>query len=188
MYFIARGQVQVVSDDGATVYATLKEGNFFGEIALLMSMPRTASVRAVDFTDLYSLDKDTFAGIVAHYPDFSDHIISLAEQRAKEIGQRSTRGAAQTRTNASRPPRVEDLQVHPQEGGVRITWRAAERAAVYQVIRREGGRWKMLNGFVESNSLIDPEPGAEKMYRVRAANQLGPGDWSDVATIVQQQV
>lgn len=185
MYFIARGQVQVVSDDGATVYATLKEGNFFGEIALLMSMPRTASVRAVDFTDLYSLDKDTFAGIVAHYPDFSDHVLALAEKRAQEIGQRSTREAVEARTSAERPGRVQDLQAVSADGSVKLTWRPVERAVVYQVIRRQDGRWKMLNGFVESNTLVDSEPGAERMYRVRAANQRGPGDWSDVATSLQ---
>lgn len=181
MYFIARGQVQVVSDDGATVYATLKEGNFFGEIALLMSMPRTASVRATDFTDLYSLDKDVFAGIVAHYPVFSDHIVALAEQRAREIGKRTDTASPQDKRSASRPPRVEALQAVSENGSVRLSWKAAERAVVYQVIRKTGGRWKILNGFVESTSLVDDLPEGDGLYRVRAANERGTGDWSDTA-------
>jgi len=46
MYFISKGTVEVVSEDGRNVFATLHEGNFFGEIALLLKQPRTASIRA----------------------------------------------------------------------------------------------------------------------------------------------
>ncbi|MDF1664368.1 MAG: ion transporter, partial [Planctomycetota bacterium] len=55
MYFINRGIVEVVSDDGADIYATLTEGNFFGEIALLTQEPRNATIRCADYCDLYTL-------------------------------------------------------------------------------------------------------------------------------------
>ena len=53
---------------------TLKEGDFFGELALLFIQPRTASARAVDYYDLYTLDKDTFDHVLARYPEFAAHI------------------------------------------------------------------------------------------------------------------
>lgn len=80
MYFISRGNVEIISSD-EHILNTLHEGDFFGEIALLFSQPRTASVRATDYCDLYSLDKDTFDRILTHYPDFAAHIRQMAEAR-----------------------------------------------------------------------------------------------------------
>lgn len=84
MYFIGRGQVEIIAADGHTVVNTLKEGDFFGELALLFSQPRTASVRARDYCDLYSLDKDTFDHAISRYPDFARHINEEAERRSKQ--------------------------------------------------------------------------------------------------------
>ena len=81
MYFISRGTVEIMAADGHTVVATLKDGGFFGEVALLFSQPRNASIRAVDYCDLYTLDKDTFDHVLARYPDFATHIKKEAEKR-----------------------------------------------------------------------------------------------------------
>ncbi|MBI4577445.1 MAG: cyclic nucleotide-binding domain-containing protein [Planctomycetes bacterium] len=85
MYFISRGAVEVVSEDGQTVFATLREGNFFGEIALLLSQPRTASIRALEFTDLYQLDQEAVERALKRFPDFEKQIRELAERRHQEI-------------------------------------------------------------------------------------------------------
>ena len=45
MFFIHRGAVNVVSEDGEVVFNSLKSGRFFGEIHVVMSCPRTESVR-----------------------------------------------------------------------------------------------------------------------------------------------
>lgn len=83
IYFISGGSVEVIAGDGQTILATLTEGDFFGEIALLLHRPRSASVRAIDFCDLYSLDKETFERILAFFPDFSAHIQEEAQRRQK---------------------------------------------------------------------------------------------------------
>jgi len=81
MYFISRGTMEVISADGKTIMNTLIDGDFFGEIALLFSQPRSASVRAVDYCDLYTLDKETFDRVLTRYPDFTAHIQSMARSR-----------------------------------------------------------------------------------------------------------
>ena len=53
MFFINRGTVEVVSEDGSVVFATMTEGKFFGEISLVFSCPRTASIRLAHYD--YSL-------------------------------------------------------------------------------------------------------------------------------------
>jgi hypothetical protein len=87
MYFISRGMVEIIAPDGTTVLTTLSDGQFFGELALLFSQPRTASVCAVDYCDLYTLDKDTFDHVLTRYPEFAAHIKEVADERNPQTTQ-----------------------------------------------------------------------------------------------------
>jgi voltage-gated potassium channel len=82
MYFISQGSVDVLSPDEKAVYATLTAGQFFGEIALLLSKPRNATVRAQEYCDLYRLDKESFDRVIGNYPAFADTMRELAAKRA----------------------------------------------------------------------------------------------------------
>ncbi len=81
MYFINKGTVEIVSKTGAQIYATLTDGDFFGEIALVLNEPRTASVRTVTFCDLYRLDKQVFEHVLRHHPEIGAQLTSKAEKR-----------------------------------------------------------------------------------------------------------
>lgn len=81
MFFINKGTVQVLSQNEQQVYAALKDGDFFGEIALLLKQPRNATIRATDYCDLYSLDKDLFDKAISNYPDFEKNIKVMAQER-----------------------------------------------------------------------------------------------------------
>ena len=61
-YVIARGEVDVASN-GQHV-STLGEDDYFGEIALLRDVPRTATVTAKGDVELYALERDEFLGAV----------------------------------------------------------------------------------------------------------------------------
>jgi len=81
MHFVIRGRLEVLSGDGMIVYSELSDGDFFGEIALFKNRPRTASIRAITFSDLYVLDKEAFEVVLKNYPDIASHIKTIAEQR-----------------------------------------------------------------------------------------------------------
>ncbi len=81
MFFIGRGTVEVLGRDGTSVQATLGDGEFFGEVALVKGLPRNATVRAVGYCDLYALHKDTFDRIIAHHPGFKEHIDRMVNER-----------------------------------------------------------------------------------------------------------
>jgi len=60
MYFIRKGFVNVLSADETSKLATLKEGDYFGEIVLKKKFARTKSVNAIDYCYLYTLGKKNF--------------------------------------------------------------------------------------------------------------------------------
>ena len=60
---------------------TLKDGDFFGEIAILLSTPRTATVRAKTGCDLFVLDKADFQRILHDHPQFADGVAKVARER-----------------------------------------------------------------------------------------------------------
>ena len=62
-FVIASGQVEVV--ENRRVRARLGPGSYFGEIALLADMPRTATVRAVTPTRILELDRSAFDRVLA---------------------------------------------------------------------------------------------------------------------------
>ncbi|MEO5336802.1 MAG: cyclic nucleotide-gated ion channel/potassium channel family protein [Magnetospirillum sp. WYHS-4] len=81
MYFIVSGVVEVTAKHGKFV---LRDGEFFGEIALLQQGPRTATVKAMTRCQLLILDARDFNRFVEHYPHLMEAIAETARQRLGE--------------------------------------------------------------------------------------------------------
>jgi MFS family permease len=76
-YVIGAGEVAVMPEDRPPV--TLGRGGYFGEIALLRDLPRTATVTARSDLELYALGRDVFiAAVTGHAPsaEAADAVIS----------------------------------------------------------------------------------------------------------------
>jgi glucose-6-phosphate 1-dehydrogenase len=80
MYVVVRGEAEVVDDAGGVV-KTFRDGDFFGEIALLIHTPRTAVVRAKTACDLMALDQTSLVRILHDYPQFADSVLQVARER-----------------------------------------------------------------------------------------------------------
>lgn len=84
IYFINKGSVEVLGPDEETVIATLRDGAFFGEMALLTSQPRANTVIAVDYCTLYTLERERFDQVLRDFPEFAAQVRSIAELRRNE--------------------------------------------------------------------------------------------------------
>jgi MFS family permease len=82
-YVVTEGELGVTVD--GTAVATLRDGDYFGEIALLRDVPRTATVRARRDSTLLALDRDAFLTAVNGYaPSLSsaEAVVGLRLARA----------------------------------------------------------------------------------------------------------
>jgi putative ABC transport system ATP-binding protein len=71
-YLIRRGSVSVVQQ-GRTI-ATLNEGDFFGEMALIHKQPRSASIVTQEPTQVYALQNEDFQEVLTRNPSFEEEI------------------------------------------------------------------------------------------------------------------
>merc|ERR1719282_146919 len=87
MYIIKRGKLDVVADDGIKVFVTLGEGVVFGELSIMnipgskMGNRRSANIRSVGYSDLFSLSKDDLWETLAEYPEARNALL----EKGKEI-------------------------------------------------------------------------------------------------------
>ncbi len=82
-FVVARGEVEVTSAGpvGARP-VVLGPGQFFGEVGLLRSKPRMATVRSRTTVDLLELDEQTFRDIVEGSPETAADLKRVARERA----------------------------------------------------------------------------------------------------------
>jgi ABC-type multidrug transport system fused ATPase/permease subunit len=73
LYIVSRGETEVVleGDDGERRLNTLGGGDYFGEMALLTSEPRVATVRTTQPSELFSLTRADFLALLAREPAIS---------------------------------------------------------------------------------------------------------------------
>lgn len=83
MFIIAHGDVDVYA--GEKIATTLKSGQFFGEIALLEKVTRSADIKAKTYCDLYTLDKENFDIIIKRYPTLKKKFEEVTYKRKSDL-------------------------------------------------------------------------------------------------------
>ena len=81
MYFIAEGEVQV---DVSPTPVRLGPGAFFGELALLGDLIRTANVSTTEASTLLILDLADFRTLMAHHPELARAIDAEGKRRLSD--------------------------------------------------------------------------------------------------------
>ena len=85
-YIIVRGRVEVIQ--GNSRIASLEDGDYFGEIALLTGSARIATVRALTRSTCIALDKESFDALLAQSPGLEEQISQVAAERQQKTDAR----------------------------------------------------------------------------------------------------
>lgn len=92
MYWLVRGAVAVTSRDGEATYAELRPGAFFGEIGILMDVPRTATIIARTKCLLVVLKKEDLRAELPNFPDMEQAIMEEAQERLTILNKKRKEG------------------------------------------------------------------------------------------------
>ncbi|KAJ3074735.1 hypothetical protein HDU98_010420 [Podochytrium sp. JEL0797] len=89
MFFLAAGTAQVLSAFDELIDSVSGPSAFFGEVAIIEQVPRTASVKCTSTCSTYELKKEHFVEVIAKYPEISKQIKATADERMQNYLMRS---------------------------------------------------------------------------------------------------
>lgn len=87
MYIVHEGRIEILKelkDDEEKQLAVLEKGDFFGEMAILEELPRTASARALTPVKLLQINGSTFDQMLRSNPEIAVRMMRKLSRRLRE--------------------------------------------------------------------------------------------------------
>jgi CRP-like cAMP-binding protein len=154
MYIVQSGRVAIKKKvkDGETVLAVLEKGDFFGEMAMLERLPRSASAEMQEAGDLIVISGDMFGDMIKSNPEIAVRMLRKQSIRLRDTNKQleeALRGqptAAPVREPAHTPAKV------PTEGTMQAEAQAyfisVSTGNVFPVFSNEAllGRYDSVTG------------------------------------------
>jgi CRP-like cAMP-binding protein len=118
MYIIQSGKVAIKKQvkDGETVLATLEKGDFFGEMAILERMPRSAAAEIVEDGDLIVINGETFGDMIKANPEIAVRMLRKYSLRLRDADRQIAQILA--RQGGAGMPEEKDVEPRPTAGTV----------------------------------------------------------------------
>ncbi len=85
-YVIVRGEADVIIDtpNGPLTVAHVSKNAFVGEIAILIDVPRTATIRATGELETLKISKDLFFRLITEFPEMGIEIMRELARRLEQ--------------------------------------------------------------------------------------------------------
>ena len=87
-YIILSGSVEVVAEKLNKQLTILQTGKFFGELSLMLGIPRTATVRVLEDTLLFVINNKSFEKLLHEQPELAEVIIQELAKHQEELSER----------------------------------------------------------------------------------------------------
>ncbi|KAJ1524465.1 hypothetical protein ONE63_010962 [Megalurothrips usitatus] len=197
MFIIADGILEVISETGR-VLTTMKAGDFFGEIGILNLdglNKRTADVRSVGYSELFSLSREDVLAAMKDYPEAQEILQSLGRKRLMEARHVSrTKDPGRHHQSGPQSQPRSPVETQPDARSKRIVERI--RSDVKQGLKnalRKGRRGtnKMEDESMELQPLTKGGPGSKgvlrRMPRVRS-DEFSAEDSSEEPTAPTEKI
>jgi small-conductance mechanosensitive channel len=88
LYIITKGTCEVLLESDSRHFkqvAVLKKGDFFGEMSLLTGEPRSATVRAIEDTEVIMIQKAIFSEILTANSGISEYLGQVLSERQQQL-------------------------------------------------------------------------------------------------------
>jgi CRP-like cAMP-binding protein len=147
MYIVQSGRVAIKKrlKDGEAVLATMEKGDFFGEMAILERLPRSASAEVVEEGDLIVISSEIFGDMIKANPEIAVRMLRKYSIRLRETNKQLERVMA---TGATTGPSSEAAREVLSAQGTAGTVQA--EAVAYFVSPQSGNVFPVL----KSDALI----------------------------------
>jgi CRP/FNR family transcriptional regulator, cyclic AMP receptor protein len=91
LYFVVRGHVRVLIQAASgkeSIFRDIRDGEFFGELAAIDGLPRSAAIVAVTDSILAKMSPSAFRKVVHEHPDVCDQLLSLLASQIRTLANR----------------------------------------------------------------------------------------------------
>ena len=154
MYIIRSGKVAIKKRvaHGEIVVAVLEKGDFFGEMAMLEHIPRTAGAEVVEDGDLIVIGSDIFGDMVKSNPEIGVRMLRRYSRRlretTKQIEERAARAEGVPPPAKPTLPEVTAKPSAPQQAEAMAYFISKASGNVFPVFKAESliGRYDSVTG------------------------------------------
>lgn len=155
MFAIARGGVTVQRRRGADSIdvATMREGDFFGEMALVANVPRLCTVRAQSDCELLELTAAQLDDLCSYAPHICEVVMRFHKERLLANLLRAT-DLLEPMTAQAQRMLVDALEIRTAPAGARLLEQGREGRGVFVILR---GRCRASNRDEQGNVTPYPE-------------------------------
>ena len=152
MYIIRSGQVAIKKrvPHGEIVVAVLEKGDFFGEMAMLERIPRTAGAEMVEDGDLIVIGSEIFGDMVKGNPEIAVRMLRKYSLRLRETTKQIEELAAKAEGAVAAPPPSGATMERPTQEPAKPAAPQQAEALAYFISKASGNVFPVF----KSDSLI----------------------------------
>ncbi|XP_047489239.1 uncharacterized protein LOC125039406 isoform X4 [Penaeus chinensis] len=141
MFIIADGILEVISETGK-VLTTMKAGDFFGEIGILNLdglNKRTADVRSVGYSELFSLSREDVLMAMKDYPEAQEILQSLGRKRLMEARHQASKSGSSGSSKRGTPSPNKESGLEDKNAKKIVSRLRSDVTAIRNAFRRSKG-------------------------------------------------